>query len=195
MRLPLPKLRPGPMERKDGAEPARAVWTLWKPEQEFLRARRLRWGARWRRPAGPPRAWSNSVRTGGRVLQIAGQQLATSNSVGSLAVAATAVLGCGCYEGWLLSAGAACPDAWAFSCSYGLHNVLPSVIWMTQPAELVASAGGFDPAVVLAQPPAARPPAGALQGLALAHGAADADPAAAAYAGRQLQASRGRDCH
>ena len=28
MRLPLPKLRPGPMERKDGAEPARAVEQL-----------------------------------------------------------------------------------------------------------------------------------------------------------------------
>ena len=60
---------------------------------------------------------------------------------------ALAVWVIGCAEGWLLADG---PDRGVFALRYGLANILPSLIWSSQEAELVARVAGLDPGSVLA---------------------------------------------
>lgn len=52
----------------------------------------------------------------------------------------------GCAEGLALSHG---PDTLQFAWRYGLANILPSLVWGTKDADLVARVAGLDPATVL----------------------------------------------
>jgi hypothetical protein len=105
-----------------------------------------------------PAIVSRHVRHGmRRVAQLASANLLDRGNIALLGGASAAVLGCGVCEGWLLTVAAAPAQevAW-FAILYGTENMLPSVIWSTKPALLVADAHGY-PAELLIPLPAAGP--------------------------------------
>mmetsp|Transcript_31099 Transcript_31099/g.41131 ORF Transcript_31099/g.41131 Transcript_31099/m.41131 type:complete len:508 (-) Transcript_31099:220-1743(-) len=91
-------------------------------------------------------ALPSSLQSRFRVLRTGVREALNPKQLVHLGVASTAVFSIGFYEAILMSKGR--PDYW-FCMRYGSANILPSIIWGTKDARLVARAMGHDPEKLL----------------------------------------------
>ena len=94
--------------------------------------------------------WKHKVERGLRCLSLARSMAFEPEAVASMGVASLSVLSLGIAEGALLSRKGS-PGRLKFCLRYGFGQVLPSVIWATKPAELVARRALMEPSSVLVE--------------------------------------------
>ena len=104
-----------------------------KPEDEFTRLRR-----------GKTVMWQAQKME--RLSRLWLRELLDFPTVAAISVTGSLVVGCGIFEATLLCSD---PVHTSFCLNYALENVVPSFIWATKPADLVASSMGLDPQEVL----------------------------------------------
>lgn len=86
-----------------------------------------------------------------RIAKIAADRVLDPSAVALLGVSASVVLGLGAIEGTMMCS--ELPffnfDSAAFVVRYAFEQLLPSCVWLTQDAKLIATAMGYDPNVLL----------------------------------------------
>lgn len=85
-----------------------------------------------------------------RKAEIAIREVLKPNQVLSVSSAAITVFGIGVLEARMLTARGPRPrGAWKFYLRYGALQILPSIIWLTKPAEVVVRSMGRHPSTFL----------------------------------------------
>ena len=85
-----------------------------------------------------------------RKTRIAVREALQPNQLLSVSSAVITVFSIGAAEAWLLTSRSPRPrGAWKFYVKYGSLQILPSIIWLTKPAEVVVRSMGQNPATYL----------------------------------------------
>ena len=90
--------------------------------------------------------YSDVMQSKGRQFKRAMTLMTEPEQLAALSASFGAVWAIGAYEGYLVTRA---PAHLGFSARYGLAQIIPSIIWMTKPADLIARRYGLDPKVVL----------------------------------------------
>lgn len=94
--------------------------------------------------------WRLNSQVNYRKARIAVAEALKPNQVLSITSAVVTVFSIGVGEAWLLTANTPRPKgAWRFCLRYGALQILPSIIWVTKPADVIVRSMGKDPSKYL----------------------------------------------
>ena len=100
------------------------------------------------RPTSPLQSYYNDIRQSkGRQFNQAMKLMTEPQQLAALSASFGTVWAIGTYEGLLVTRHS--HRSMLFATRYGLAQIIPSIIWMTKPADLIARRSGLDPSVVL----------------------------------------------